>query len=380
MRGAVWTAVRLVAAALAFAVSLLAVVPAPTHFLWMVSVVATEWGHVLAALVVVLLACGTWRGAAGRTTVVLCALAVVLALSPLARALLYARELPAAWAKAFGGSAGAAVPVSARTLFAWGGPAADVTTLTYVERADGPLALDLYRPPDRRGPSPAVVVIHGGFWRAGDRGDLPALNAVLAARGYVVAAPTYRLAPAHPFPAARDDVWAVVAFLRARAADLGVDPNRIALLGRSAGGELALVAAYAPGAPPVRGVIAFYAPTDLRWSWDHPRPPALTDTHAVLREYLGGTPDTLPIAYDAASATYLVGLASVPTLLVHGVRDELVSVDESDRLDARLVEHRRPHFYLRMPWATHGCDVNPYGPCGQLSTWAVERFLDTVLR
>ena len=60
--------------------------------------------------------------------------------------------------------------------------------------------------------------------------------------------------------------------------------------------------------------------------------------------------------------------------------DELVFVKQSERLDARLAAARRPHFFLQLPWATHGCDYNFNGPCGQLSTYAIERFLAVVMQ
>jgi acetyl esterase/lipase len=66
-------------------------------------------------------------------------------------------------------------------------------------------------------------------------------------------------------------------------------------------------------------------------------------------------------------------------LVIHGVRDELVWVVHSDRLSQRLSAAGRPYLYLRLPWATHGCDANFQGPSGQLSLYAIERFLAAVL-
>jgi acetyl esterase/lipase len=74
----------------------------------------------------------------------------------------------------------------------------------------------------------------------------------------------------------------------------------------------------------------------------------------------------------------LIGPGTPPTLLVHGRKDEIVWVEQSRRLDARLAEASRPRFLLELPWATHGCDFTLAGPCGQLTTYAVERFLAAV--
>jgi acetyl esterase/lipase len=78
-----------------------------------------------------------------------------------------------------------------------------MTTIPFVIRDGKPLELDLYKR-DREMPSaPLVITIYGGSWMSGAKEDLPALNTYLASRGYAVAAVSYRLAPAYPFPAAK---------------------------------------------------------------------------------------------------------------------------------------------------------------------------------
>ena len=106
----------------------------------------------------------------------------------------------------------------------------------------------------------------------------------------------------------------------------------------------------------------------------------MLDSRAVLEAYLGGSPTTAPAAYQAASPINYVGPATPPTLLIHGERDDLVAFAQSARLDARLAAAGRPHFLAALPWANHGCDVNLQGPCGQITTYAVERFLAAILR
>jgi acetyl esterase/lipase len=253
-----------------------------------------------------------------------------------------------------------------------------VRTFRYAARPDGSLRLDLYDAPGPRPPAPLVLVVHGGAWRTGARTQLAPLNRYLAARGYAVAAVSYRLAPAHRFPDPYHDVRDALAYLRRRAVPLGVDPGRVVLLGRSAGGQLALLAGYAAGDPGVRGVVGLYAPTDLRYGYAHPSDPDVIDSRAVLEAYLGGSPASAGARYDAASPVRHVGPRTPPTLLLHGGRDELVSRVQGERLAARLARAGRPHLLVRLPWATHGCDFNFSGPCGQLSTYAVERFVAAV--
>src|SRR5437868_10349596 len=82
-----------------------------------------------------------------------------------------------------------------------------------------------------------------------------------------------------------------------------------------------------------------------------------------------------PSNYTAASPTRLVTSSSPPTLLIHGGRDELVSVYQSERLAQRLREAGVRHFNLALPWATHGFDYILRGPGGQISNYAIEYFL-----
>ena len=95
---------------------------------------------------------------------------------------------------------------------------------------------------------------------------------------------------------------------------------------------------------------------------------------------MNGEPAAVPDAYRNSSPLNFVGPTTVPTLLIHGSIDPLVSVRQSARLDSALTAARRPHLFVKMPWATHGCDYVFTGPCGQISTYAVERFLAAVMK
>ena len=86
------------------------------------------------------------------------------------------------------------------------------------------LGLDVYRAVEDT-PRPLVVVIHGGGWDSGDRQQLTDFNHQVARMGYVVAAISYHLAPAHVWPAQKDDTLAAIAYLKHHAAELGIDPT-----------------------------------------------------------------------------------------------------------------------------------------------------------
>ncbi len=255
-----------------------------------------------------------------------------------------------------------------------------VSRQIYVTHDDYEGTLDLYHPPQQTKPAPGVMVIHGGSWNSGDAQQLTSLNYYLAARGYVVAVINYRLAPKWPFPAALEDVHAAIGFLTENAATLGLVAERLVLFGRSAGGQLALLAGYTTERKSIRGVVAFYAPSDLLFSYNHPANPSVINTREILLDYLGGEPTQFKETYLAASPIHFVGSNSPPTLLIHGERDELVSATHSERLGQKLSDKGIPHLYLSFPWATHGCDAFFNGPCGQLSTYAIERFLAAVMQ
>ena len=214
-----------------------------------------------------------------------------------------------------------------------------------------------------------------------DRTEFAAFNAFLASRDYVVAAIDYRLAPQWRFPAARDDVLTAVAYLKVYATELQIDPTRIALLGRSGGAQLALLAAYTAQEPAIKGVISLYGPSNLRAQYENPAPPKVRDTRAARSKRIWAglrDPDT-DGAYYAASPVNFVNAASPPTLIVHGERDPIVSAGHASALQERLQQAGVKNLYVRLPWATHGCEVSYGGPCGQIVNYAVERFLDTVM-
>jgi acetyl esterase/lipase len=379
--------IRLSFGVLCLLVSLLAVLPAPTTRLWMLAIGVTEWGHVLALIALVSLLPG-WRGSKlGRIAAVAGLAAALLSLTPLLRSIAVTRRLPAQLNNAFGEAplmAGAdsqarSTPLSARDLIL-GVPVPSVNkkTLVYVVRDKESLTLDLFQGPGEHAPTPCVVVIHGGSWQNGDNTQLAPLNSYLAARGYTVASINYSMGPEHTFPAALEDVQAAIAYLKVNAVELGLDAGRFVLLGRSAGGQLALLAAYTAHDPSIRGVISLYGPADLIYAYAHPANPMVFDSRGVLEAYLGGNPDQVRSQYEAASPINFIADDTPPTLLIHGGRDELVSPVQSERLAGALERAGRPSLFVILPWATHGCDFNFSGPCGQISTFAIERFLKAV--
>jgi acetyl esterase/lipase len=372
------------------AVAGLAAMGAPTQLLWQASIAATEGGHWLAIPALLLAVPRKGQGMVGKIGGLLGLGATALFVLPIVHAHLLNRELPAKLETTFGAARRdrgrfAEDPrpepfVVADVLSSVQSRPVRLDERVFNTSEGEKLTLDVFRPGYEHGPLPGVLVIHGGSWQNGNSREFVALNGYLAARDYLVFSINYRLAPKWKFPAGRDDILSAIAYLKVYAKDLGLDPTRLALLGRSAGGQLALLAAYTANEPSIRGVVSVYGPTDLKYGYDHPAPKKLLDTRHVLETYLGGPPAKADEAYFAASPINFVSATSPPTLLIHGLHDRHVSPEESARLEAKLQQANVKHFFLRLPWATHACDWSFSGPCGQVSTYAIEQFLERVMK
>lgn len=220
--------------------------------------------------------------------------------------------------------------------------------------------LDLYRPASPAGGagSPAVVIIHGGGWVGGDKGaDREFITGTtLAKAGYVCASINYRLEGGDRWPQNLHDCKNAVRWLRVNAARLHVNPERIGVIGGSAGGHLAMMVAYTAGRPgfdpgplyagvsdKVSACVNMYGIANLvtRRRTDRDGtpngPPA---GHALFPE----SRESAPAKWRLASPVSHVTAASPPTLILHGTRDTTVDRDQSAELakvlEAAGVEHR----------------------------------------
>lgn len=373
---------RLGAGLLLALVSLTAVVDVPLQgFIW-VTLMATERSFWCALVALLLVAVpGWWRSRLATAGALLGLLAcVLLAVTPLRGALL-ARHVPAQLSSAFGPPASPEPeqPFSWAQLALGQRPQVQPRTLTFASKQGEDLRLDFYPPPPSRLPPPLVILVHGGAWAGGERWHMRKTAAWLAAHGYAAASVDYRLAPRHHFPAPVEDVHAATAFLKARSAELGFDPQRIVLLGSSAGGQVALIAAYTAADPAIRGVIDIYGPTDMALQSPLAGQSVL-DLEQLIEDYLGASPELLPQAYRASSPLSYVGASTPPTLLIHGARDTVVHPAHAHLLAHKLAQAGRPHALILLPWATHGCEQVSHGPSWQIAHYSMERFVAAVTR
>jgi acetyl esterase/lipase len=350
----------------------------PTLALWKTAVITGEFGHFLAVVPLLTGAAAWWDGGPWSLGIqVLSLVGVIALLRPVVQAAWIGRELPAKLTAAFGRVEMDHPPFLLSRLIAPRNSPVLVETQTIA----GGLELDFYRAEGRVGPAPCVVMIHGGSWEAGDRHQLPDLNHHLSHCGYAVAAVSYRLAPGTVWPGQADDIAAAISHLRAHASSLAIDPTRLVLMGRSAGGQLATAIAYGRSDLAVRGAVSFYGPNDQLFEWGISREDDWLNAIQILRQFLGGPPEKAPEAYRTSSAYLIVNRDNaVPTLLVHGYQDSLVWYQLSERLHAKLDLLGAPNALVTLPWANHACDFNPNGPSGQLSWYALEWFLAAVTK
>jgi acetyl esterase/lipase len=241
-----------------------------------------------------------------------------------------------------------------------------------------PLKILFYRPVGDQA-HPVLIDIYGGSWQRGTPASDEAFNRYMAGRGYAVFAIDYRHSPQVIFPAHLEDVRAALAFVYANAGRYGGDPNRIAFCGRSAGGQLALLAAYEPGPVPVRAVISLYGPTNLTRGYAELPSPDPIDVRLTLATYLGGSPAQVPERYLAASPFTLANRRVPPTLLIQGQRDHVVKPEFARALYEKLRASGNQASLLEIPWAEHSFDEVLSGLGNQLALRKIESFLDATM-
>lgn len=374
---------RIVLILVLFLLSLLNLFPAPAFLLWLAAILIGEYPvyWILFTLLIILVGLGHKRLAAVGTWFGL--LTILLLAVPLIEGSVAASDFPGGFSSVFPDMRRSGHPDSSalrfNKFFSLGRVSPRVyQTFTYSQSGADRLTLDYY-PPAVAGLRPCILVIHGGSWSGGNSQQLPELNSILASRGYAVASMNYRLSPAFKSPAPLYDVRSALVYLKGHAGALHIDTSNIVLLGRSAGAQIALLAAYTFHDKTIRGVVDFYGPADMVFGYSKPANPLVLNSRKVMEDYLGGTYAQIPALYKESSPVEFAGVGSPPTLLLHGANDALVDYEHSRRLDLKLKAAGVRHYLLRLPWATHGFDYNLDGPGGQLSTYLVLNFLNSVI-
>ena len=246
-----------------------------------------------------------------------------------------------------------------------------------------PLLLDLYMPDKLDKPAPGLIFIHGGGWQGGNRTDYKYYTVRYAKRGYVVASISYRFAPEASFPAAVQDAKCAVRWMRENAATYHVNPDKIAAIGGSAGGYLAMMIGYSSDVPELEGdgghagvssrvqaVVDFYGPTNLDCMEGR--------TADVVRKFIGKTYEEAPELYKLASPITHLTKDDPPTLIIQGTVDSTVPVAQSDQLAAKLKELGIPYVYEKFEGWPHTMDIAI--DVNKRCQWFMNHFFDKYLR
>jgi acetyl esterase/lipase len=228
-------------------------------------------------------------------------------------------------------------------------------------------------------PRPIVINIHGGSWQHGSATEDGVFATHLATQGYAVFSLDYRRAPEHHFPAQIDDVQEAIRWVYDNASRHGADAARIALAGRSAGGHLAMLAAYAGTGVPIRSVISYYGPTDLEAMHADPPSPDPLRIPEKLEELIGTSPSHAANAYRDASPVHYVRAGLPPTLQIQGARDRVVKARFPRELHERLLASGVRSLLLELPWADHSFDFVYFGPGSTMSLAVIDAFLAATL-
>lgn len=250
--------------------------------------------------------------------------------------------------------------------------------------------LDIRRQHPRYGttaPAPVMIYVHGGSWIGGSKNSQGThLIAELAARGWVCVSIDYRLGPHNRWPALIVDVKRAIAWVRANIAAYGGDPSFIAVTGGSAGAHLAALAAVSPNDPrfqpgftdadtTVQAAALLYGVYDVTALNDDGQPRLRNYVRKVMFDTdLADDPDT----WRAASPTLRLNRSDTPPMFViHGDRDEIVSVNQARRFaEQARATTEQPFGYAELPYAHHAFDMIR-SPRTKAAVRAIGRFLDT---
>lgn len=237
--------------------------------------------------------------------------------------------------------------------------------ITYGQAGEQPLRLAIVRPASAGGPLPAVIWVHGGGWREGSY-TASGLEwwccPLMAGAGFVAVTVQYRLSFEAVFPAQIHDVKGGIRWVRAHAAEYGIDPDRIGIWGHSAGGHLAALAGVTGDLPELEGTIGPAGVSSAVQAVVAGSP--VTDFTAGGEGWTGSAYDAVIDLFGGvgrekrdlmrlASPICHAHFSAAPTLVVHGDADGVVPVSQADTLVAALRAADVPIEYERLPGADH---------------------------
>jgi len=268
-----------------------------------------------------------------------------------------------------------------------------VTNIPYVSGGGPQQQLDLYIPTNQKG-EPLVVYVHGGAWVQGDKaGDsINPNNLQWLWQGYAMASINYRLAPGALWPAQIQDCKAAIRWLKSRAEEYGYDPNRIGVVGGSAGGHLAAMLGTTTGIRTFDMGENLDCTSDVTCAVNLFGVSDLTPLRSAAATLLGPSGQGNSDLVQSASPVFYVHKDEAPMLIVHGTDDKLAPYEQAeeladamDRVKARYYFHsvigggHNPYFGLGVDLKTGNFDVGG-GGVGLFEDAAVEPLIIAFLR
>jgi acetyl esterase/lipase len=200
-------------------------------------------------------------------------------------------------------------------------------------------ALDAYWNDPDSGTQPGIVIVHGGYWNSGSKADWKATAEWYATHGYAVFSVDHRFGTEAPWPGPRDDMLAAIEWIKTRSADFKLDPDRIAVIGSQAGGQLAALAGtYGSGNARVRGVVGLSAIASPKRAYDEAQTTAATASRRKIRDHTVITADCSPADgnatclahYDDMTVGKQASPDDAPMLLIHSSGDTVPGTHAGD--------------------------------------------------
>jgi acetyl esterase/lipase len=248
--------------------------------------------------------------------------------------------------------------------------------IPYASTKNPKQTLDLLLPvsPKNDKPLPVVVNIHGGAWQAGDKSQgVGAIMSLVGTGEYAGATIEYRLTDEASWPAQAFDCKAAIRWIRANAEKYHLDPDRIGVIGASAGGHLVAILGtsgdvealegdlgpYKGVSSRVKCVVDEFGPSDLATMMDYPSTTDHKSARAPESKLVGGAIlDKLDVAKAASPITY-VTKDDPPFLIIHGDKDPTVPFNQSERLTKALKDSGVDVRFIKVEGGAHGGFQNP---------------------
>jgi len=239
----------------------------------------------------------------------------------------------------------------------------EIKNIEYKNVGGKSLQLDVYKPRNLTEAAPLLVFVHGGGWKGGKRSDYLVYLIDFAKKGYITATVSYRLKNDSIYPACVYDVSDAMHFLFSNAGKYGYDPDRVAMIGGSAGGHLVLMTTYDFKEPSilldsvylanrphkVKCVVDIYGPVDMTTPY--------AQTQGLVTGFIGHPYSEKPELYWEASPAKYLREDLPPTLIFQGTSDNLLPQSQSDTLKARLDRLGVPAEYYKLPLWPHAMDM-----------------------